>query len=116
MSCELTGKLIEKLQPVSGESRNGKWEKQEFIVETNDQYPKKICISLWNDKVSILGNYAVGDSIKVSVNIASREYNGRWFTDVTAWRIEKEADEGMNLPPVDELPPDENNGEDDLPF
>ncbi len=116
MSCELSGKLIEKLQPVSGESKNGKWEKQEFVLETSDQYPKKICIQLWNDKVSSLGNFAVGDKLKVSVNVASREYNSRWYTDITAWRIEKEGDEGMSLPPADELPPDLESAEDDLPF
>jgi hypothetical protein len=116
MSCEITGKLVEKLQPVSGESRNGKWEKQEFVIETYDQYPKKICISLWNDKVSALGNFTEGDKIKASLNVSSREYNGKWYTDVVAWRLEKEADEGMNLPPVDELPPAIGESDDDLPF
>ncbi len=116
MSCELTGKLIEKLQLVTGESRNGKWQKQEFVIETYDQYPKKICVGLWGDIVSMIGNFAVGDKLKLSINIESREYNGKYFTNLTAWRIEKEADEGMNLPPADELPPDVSEAEDDLPF
>lgn len=54
--------------------------------------------------------------MKASLNISSREYNGKWYTDVVAWRIEKEADEGMSLPPVDELPPDISAADDDLPF
>jgi len=116
MSCELTGKLTEKLQPISGEGRNGRWEKQEFIIETDDQYPKKICIALWNDKASNLNSFAVGDMVKASVNINSREYNGRWFTDIRAWKLEKEADVGMNLPPVEDLPPEIGESEGDLPF
>lgn len=116
MSCELTGKLIEILQPAKGEGRNGTWEKQPFVIETSEQYPKKICIMLWNDKAAMIRNFNVGDTLKVSVNVASREYNGNWYTDVTAWRIDKEAEEGMGLPPADELPPDMSAPEDDLPF
>jgi len=117
MSVELKGKLIKKLDTVTGEGRNGKWEKQEFIIETEDQYPKKICISLWNDKLSLLDNIAEGDALTASVNIESREYNSRWFTDIRAWRIERGADENAVPPP----PPDSDlemldSPEDDLPF
>lgn len=117
MSIELKGKLIEKLKVISGEGRNGKWEKQEFIIETDDQYPKKICISVWGDKLSMIENLVSGDLLKVSVNIESREYNTRWFTDIRAWRIEREAEEGIAAsPPPDEFPPDIDNPTDDLPF
>ena len=117
MSIELKGKLVEKLQVVSGEGRNGKWEKQEFIIETDDQYPKKICISVWGDKLSMIQGLATGDLLKVSVNIESREYNTRWFTDIRAWKIDREAEQGMPAsPPADELPPDIDNPTDDLPF
>ena len=116
MSVELKGRLLEKLAPVSGDGRNGRWEKQEFIIETDDQYPKKICISLWNDKLPMLENIVDGDRIKVSVNIESREYNSRWYTDIRAWRIERDSDEG-SIPPSEELPPLEiENEEGDLPF
>ena len=117
MSIELKGKLVEKLQVVSGEGRNGKWEKQEFIIETDDQYPKKICISVWGDKLSMVQSLATGDLLKVSVNIESREYNSRWFTDIRAWKIDRESEQGMQAsPPQDELPPDIDNPTDDLPF
>lgn len=116
MSIELKGRLVEKLSPVSGEGRNGRWEKQEFIIETDDQYPKKICISVWNDKVASLQSIVDGDVLKVSVNIESREYNSRWYTDIRAWRIERDADVGA-LPPEQDLPPpDLENIEGDLPF
>ncbi len=116
MSVELKGKLFQKLEIVNGEGRNGKWEKQEFIIETEDQYPKKICISLWNDKLSLLGNIAEGDALTASVNIESREYNSRWYTDIRAWRIERGADEGSTPPPPDPALEEFDSPEDDLPF
>lgn len=122
MSVELQGKLIRKLPVVSGEGRNGRWEKQEFVIETDDQYPKKICISLWGDKVRNLEGYAEGDILKVAVNIESREYNERWYTDVRAWRIERIGEEGLPpIPPETQtdqgpVPEEESNAEGDLPF
>ncbi len=117
MSIELKGKLIEKLSPVRGEGRKGPWEKQEFVIETDDQYPRKICISVWNDKISLIEPLVPGDLLNVFVNIESREYNSRWYTDIRAWRVDREGEEGMApSPPQDELPPDLENPEDDLPF
>lgn len=119
MNIELKGKLVKKLDVIRGEGRNGPWEKQEFIIETDDQYPKKICISVWGDKLSMLEGLVEGDLLNVHVNIESREYNSRWFTDVRAWRIEREAEEGIAppaSPPADELPPDIDSPTGDLPF
>ncbi|MFC2114811.1 DUF3127 domain-containing protein, partial [Bacteroidota bacterium] len=53
---ELKGKLIKLLAIQSGEGKNGTWKKQEFIVETSGQFPKKVCFSLWGDKVEQLSN------------------------------------------------------------
>lgn len=85
---EIQGKLIKKLEPQTGQGKNGTWQKQEFIIETLEQYPRKVCISLWGEKVKDLDPIQVGDQLKVSINIESREFNGRWYTDVRAWRIE----------------------------
>ncbi|UBM63083.1 DUF3127 domain-containing protein [Candidatus Sulfidibacterium hydrothermale] len=121
MSVELKGRLIKKLPVVSGESRNGnKWEKQEFVIETEEQYPRKVCISLWGDRVRELEKYQEGDMIIASVNIESREYNERWYTDVRAWRLQRD-EAGSTLPPVPpEAQQDDSNlmdeGADDLPF
>ncbi|PLW95016.1 MAG: hypothetical protein C0591_11645 [Marinilabiliales bacterium] len=117
MAIEIKGKLIKKMDVVSGEGKNGKWEKQEFVIETEDQYPKKICMSVWGDKLSMLEHLVEGDIIRASVNIESREYNSRWYTDIRAWRIDKEAEEGSSIPHPDEPPPaDYLSPEDDLPF
>ncbi len=98
MALELTGKLVKVLPEITGQGKNGTWMKQEFIVETFDQYPKKVCLSAWGDKVSDLKQYAPGDVLKVSLNLESREYNERWFTEARAWRIETGDEATANAP------------------
>jgi len=127
---EITGKLIQILEPQSGTSARGEWKKQEFIIETEEQYPRKVCIANWNDKVDI-NNINVGTPITVSVNLESREFNGKWYTDVKAWRMETASDDAIhpsanmgNMPPPPPPPPSEqdasweSDSEDvgDLPF
>ncbi len=85
---EITGRIIQKLDLQKGTSAKGEWKKQEFIVETNDKFPKKVCISGWAEKVDDLNRYNINDMVKVSVNVESREYNGKWYTDVRFWKIE----------------------------
>ena len=85
---EVSGNLIEVLPELSGTSKNGTaWTKQEFVIETTDKFPKKICLSISGVQNNI-SQFSLGDSIKCHINIESREYNGRWFTDVKAWKIE----------------------------
>lgn len=88
MALELIGKLIKVLPEVSGQSQKGAWVKQEFVIETIDQFPKKVCMTAWGDKASDLKQYATGDTLKVTINLESREYNDRWYTEARAWRIE----------------------------
>lgn len=116
MSLQVKGKLIQKLAIESGEGRNGKWEKQQFIIETDEQFPKKICIVLWGDKVAMLEKVTEGDILNVSINLESREYNSKWYSDIKAWRIDREADEGSPATMPTEPPADLGLPDDDLPF
>ena len=85
---EIQGKLIQVLQPESGTSKAGKdWTQQTIIVETGDQYPKKIAIQCPEKLMSRISDYQVGQIITCSVNIESREFNGKWFSSVKAWKI-----------------------------
>lgn len=90
MSLEIEGKIIRKLNVQTGVSQRGNWSKQEFIIEYQEgSYPSQACFSVWGeDKVKDLERFQIGDSVKVSFNISSREYNGRWYTDLRAWRID----------------------------
>jgi len=84
---EITGQIIQLLPEVTGTGRSGNsWRKQEFILETRGQYPRKVCMSLWGDKIDQFSLQS-GAEITASVEVESREYNGRWYTDVRAWKI-----------------------------
>lgn len=79
---EITGKIIQVLDLQSGVGRNGtEWKKQDYVLETNDQYPKKICFNIWGDKIDQIA-LQVGEDVTVSISVESREYNGKWYTDV----------------------------------
>lgn len=87
---EISGKLLMKLPLQSGVGKTGNaWKKQEFVIETQEAYPKKVCIQLWGDKADDLDSIQIGDMITASINVESREFNGKWYTDVRAWRIER---------------------------
>jgi hypothetical protein len=89
MALDITGKIIQIMPETNGVSKAGKaWSKQEFVIETQEQYPRKVMMSVMGDKVQELKRYSVGSEIKASLNIESREYNGRWYTDVRAWKME----------------------------
>lgn len=79
------GTVIQVLAVQTGAGKNGEWKKQEFIIETDGQYPKKICISLWGDKV---GTIQSGQIVDVQIDAESREYNGRWYTELKAWKFD----------------------------
>lgn len=80
---------------VTGQGRNGAWNKQEFVIETLDsQYPKKVCMTVWGDKANDLKQFAEGDTLKATFSAESREYNDRWYTELRAFRIEQAADGG----------------------
>ena len=138
-SLELEGTLRQKQAVQSGASARGPWMKQEFILEYPDgNFTAQACFLAWGqDKVQELGKYQVGDRVKVSFNIKSREYNGRWYTDLQIWRIAPAGAEAAAAPvhaaptaapvyasaPVSDIPaptlddmPAESAEADDLPF
>jgi hypothetical protein len=83
----IQGKIIQVLQVQSGEGKKGQWKRQQIIVEIPGPYPKNICVSIWgnliNESILILGN-----SMDISIDIESKEFNGKWYTDIKAWKIE----------------------------
>lgn len=84
---QITGKLILKLPPVKGTSSKGEWTKQDIVIETNDKFPKNICISFMKE-VEKIQAVQIGSNLTVHINIESREYNGKWYTNVNGWKFE----------------------------
>lgn len=81
---EVKGRVIQVLPEERGQGQKGEWRKQTFILEYGEQYPKKAAIQVWGDKQ--IPN--PGEDVTVQFDVESREYNGRWYTTATAWRID----------------------------
>jgi hypothetical protein len=116
---EISGKIIAVLPLATGQGKNGTWRSQDYVLETNDQYPKKVCFNLFGDKIDQFP-IAIDDTVNVSFDIESREYNERWYTTIRAWKIEKGAvttNTATSSAPVQafEASSSENNAT-DLPF
>ena len=85
---EVIGKIIVKLPLASGTSAAGRgWSKQEYVLETQEAYPKKICFNFFGERATQY-DFNEGDMVKLSFDIESREYNGRWFTNINGWKAE----------------------------
>ena len=114
---EIIGNLVQVLPLQTGTSKNGEWKKQDIVLETQGQYPKKVCIAIWGDRINP-AQLQVGNQLKISFDIESREFNGRWYTDVKAWKIEN-AQEGnaVSTAPEESYFVDNTKDEDSgLPF
>ena len=90
LNMEIKGRIIHVLPLQEGVSKAGNpWKKQEYVLETVDQYPA-----------------AIGEDVVVSFDLESREFNGRWYTDVRAWKIEKSAPVAQGVPDMPPMPND----------
>lgn len=113
---EITGKVIRLLPVQTGTGKNGTWRKMEFVLETGGQVPRKVCFSLWGDKIDQAG-LQEGDDAEVMFDLESREYNGRWYTEAKAWKVVRK--NGTTRMPPDQEPPEPYYppaSEDGLPF
>jgi hypothetical protein len=119
----IIGKLIQVLPLQTGTGKNGEWKKQDIIIETKGQYPKKVCIAIWGDKMNTSA-LQTGNELDVSFDVESREFNGKWYTDVKAWKIDlavngesnsQNSDSNNPMPDISDLP-NFTDSTGDLPF
>lgn len=124
MSFKTTGKVLLILPEVKGTSPRGEWKKQDFVIETaEEQFPKKICFTLFNDKNGTFDKIKPNMEVEVTFSIESREYNEKWFSNINAFRVEpvqQNSGGGNNTPPPytpSDIPSNSDSGDkDDLPF
>lgn len=88
MDLQLKGTVEQVLEEQSGEGKNGPWRKRDFILKTQGDYPRQICITQWGDNID-KADVQEGEELVAHIDIQSREYKGNWYTDVKAWKIEK---------------------------
>ena len=88
---EIEGKIIVVLPEQSGtSSRTGNpWKSQEYVIETHDQFPRKCCFRVFGaDRIAAM-NIQSGEELRVSFDVDAREYQGRWYNTLTAWRVDR---------------------------
>jgi hypothetical protein len=102
---EITGKLVQKLERETGVSKEGKtWEKQSILVEqSGTDYNKEVVITFFGDKIKKLRDIEEGSDVSVSINLSSREYNGKYYHNIDGWFIAKFGEETV-APINDESP------------
>ena len=120
---EITGKIIVACEPRGGVSaRTGNsWKTQEFVIETVEQYPRKCMFNVFGEDRLREFNIKVGETMTVSFDIDAREYNGRWYNDIRAWKVDRNV---AGVAPVADVPAPTatapaapaSEPEDDLPF
>ncbi len=124
ITMEVEGKIIQFIGERSGVSKAGNpWKTKEYVLETKESYPRKIAFDFFGDRAD---QYPlnVGDEIRLSFDIESREYQGRWFTSIRGWKSEPlaaTAPAGAPDPvaPIGSMPPpppDAAGSDSDLPF
>lgn len=116
---EVEGKVIADLGERSGTSKAGNpWKVREYVLETKDSFPRKIAFDFFGERADQYPLH-IGDEIRLSFDIESREYQGRWFTSIRGWKSEPLAAAAPAAPAPGAVPPppmvEPANGE-DLPF
>ena len=110
---EIKGFIFEIQEEVSGATARGGWRKRSVVIETNDEYKRKVCISFWGDKADSVSNLTLGSTITAHINIESKEHNGRWFTEIKCWKLESETSTTAQAAPVYAAPAADDS---DIPF
>lgn len=112
---EIKGKIIAILPIQTGQGKNGTWRSQDYVLETADQYPKKVCFNLFGDKIDQY-SIAIDETVNISFDVESREYNGRWYTTVRAWKVDKVGEQAASSPIAQPSSQPSASEGSDLPF
>lgn len=113
------GTVTAVLEIQTGTSANGVWKKQSFVIETFGQYPKTICFDLFASGEKPLITPKVGEVVDVTFSVESREYNGKYYTKASAFRVDISGNtatpNAVQAPEFTPLPP-AGSVKDDYPF
>lgn len=88
----IEGEIIAILPKTKGVSAKGEWVSQDFVLKTEENYPKNIFFSVFGASKIKEANIRIGDVVSIGVNLESRESNGRWYTSIKAWSVKKKSE------------------------
>ena len=124
---DITGRITAVMEKRSGQSqRSGNaWASQDYVIETLEQYPRRCLFNVFGEDKINEYNLQIGAEVTVSFDINAREYNGRWYNDIRAWRVVPATTAAQPAPAVAPAAPEvaipapvaaPAAPEDDLPF
>lgn len=128
---EFTGKIIAVLPPRGGISKSGnEWKVQEYVIEDHGQYPRKMCFDVFGAEKIEQFHIQEGEELTVSFDVDAREYQGRWYNSIRAWKVDRVAAQAAQPQPTSVAQPaapapapapavpdfSNSNATDDLPF
>jgi hypothetical protein len=108
----VTGKVHEVCEMQTGTSKAGnEWTRQNVVIDTSDEYNPHVCISFLGDKCQLLKQLSIGQNVSIHINLSSKKWNDKWFTNVNGWKIDSQETE---VEPANDDVFAQNN--DDAPF
>ena len=102
---EFKGLVYKVLPVVKGQGARGEWVKQEVVFEQPDEFNRQLVVGFWGDKAQDAAALKPGEMVEVAVNLESREYNGRWYTEARAWKLTRAAAAQPAAPAMPDMPP-----------
>ena len=102
---EFKGLVYKVLPVVKGQGARGEWVKQEVVFEQPDEFNRKLVVGFWGDKAQDAAALKPGEMVEVAINLESREYNGRWYTEARAWKLTRAAAAQPAAPAMPDMPP-----------
>ena len=110
---EISGKIIAILQPKGGVSKAGnEWKMQEYVIETHEQYPKKMCFEVFGAEKIEQFKIQIGEELTVSFDVDARQWQDRWFNSIRAWNVNRSMEPQLTTQPTSLA----NSNNDDLQF
>lgn len=92
---KISGRIIAVMQMKTGTSQKGTWASQEYVLETHDSYPQKVCFEVFGTEKIQQFNIQMNDEVDIMYNFDAREFKGRWYNTIRAWSVFKRSGGGQ---------------------
>nr|DAY73311.1 MAG TPA: protein of unknown function (DUF3127) [Caudoviricetes sp.] len=122
---KISGRIIAVMQMKTGTSQKGTWASQEYVLETHDSYPQKVCFEVFGTEKIQQFNIQMNDEVDIMYNFDAREFKGRWYNTIRAWSVFKRSGGGQtqvaaqssgDVPKASEAVAQDNGISSELPF
>jgi hypothetical protein len=122
---KISGRIIAVMQMKTGTSQKGTWASQEYVLETHDLYPQKVCFEVFGTEKIQQFNIQMNDEVDIMYNFDAREFKGRWYNTIRAWSVFKRSEGGQSqvatqssgdVPKASEAVAQDNGISSELPF